>query len=149
MWGNLGNAQRLTPGREAAAREALERATGLMQERLQHDPSDAMGWARLGGWLLGLGQREESLAAVRRATELAPRDGTVWSSAGHTLFLAGDRDTALVALAAAVEHGYGVDALRRSRELAPLRGDVRFQRILASHSPDEGGDSGSNERGGV
>jgi len=101
-----------------------------MQARLHREPRDANGWARLGGWLNALGRSEEALKAAGCAIEIAPHDGAVLASTGHTFLLAGDREAALDALEQAVRHGYGIDALRRSEELAPLSSDPRFRRII-------------------
>jgi len=50
-WGNLGAGFRWTPGREAEAREPLERAVHLLRDRLAENPRDAQGWSHLANWL--------------------------------------------------------------------------------------------------
>jgi serine/threonine-protein kinase len=130
-WGNLGNACRLIPGREAVAEEALERAIGLMRERLDRSAGDGESWARLAGWYVGRGCRAQAEQAIGRALELAPDAVHCLWSAGHVMFLIGRRKEALEYLARAVRSGYGVDALRRDPDLRPLHGDPEFQAILA------------------
>jgi serine/threonine-protein kinase len=130
-WGNLGNACRLIPGREARAAEALERAIGLMRERLDRGQGDGESWARLAGWYVGRGCTSQAEEAIGRALQLAPDDVDCQWAAGHVLFLVGRREEALEFLARAVRSGYGVDALRRDPDLRPLHNDPEFQRILA------------------
>ena len=137
-WGNLGNACRWSPGREARMREALERAAGLMREQLDRQPGEGEDWARLGGWLANLDRREEAEQAVRRALEMSPGDVQCMVASAHTLLALGHRGDALCWLGRAVEHGYGVDALRRSPELRALAGDPEFERILESGSLKRG-----------
>src|SRR5262249_30071006 len=66
-WGNLGNACRFIPGREAQATTALERAVGLMKERLERSPGEAEYWARLAGWLANLSRHTEAIGAIEEA----------------------------------------------------------------------------------
>ena len=140
-WGNLGNACRLIPGREARAAEALDSGIGLMRERLERAPARGDSWARLAGYLVGRGRPAEAEDAVRRALELSPEDPFCMVMAGHTHFLLGRRDEALRCLAAAVHGGYGVHALRHDPDLKPLWNDPDFLRIL-----EEGAEHHSAER---
>jgi tetratricopeptide (TPR) repeat protein len=129
-WGNLGSACRFISGRESQAREALERAIALMRERLERNPADAIGWARLAGWLSNRGRHEDAIQAARHALDLAPSDVECMASAGGVYLQAGDRPLALRWVREAVRHGYGAGALRRSPSFAPLRDDPEFLRIL-------------------
>jgi tetratricopeptide (TPR) repeat protein len=132
MWGNLGDAIRLAGGEPVRVREVFQRAVGLMRESLARNPGDADGWRRLAGWLIGLERIDEAVPASERSLCLAPDDGAVLASAAHVFLLSGDRERALDTLELAVRHGYGADALRRSPELATLKGDPRFERILGA-----------------
>lgn len=133
-WGNLGNACRQIAGQEARAAEALDSAIGLMRERLERSPNIGDGWARLAGYLVGRGRREEAEAAVSRALTISPRDPYCLWFAGHTYLLLGRRETALRCLADAVHGGFGVDAMRRDPDLKPLGTDPEFLKILEEGS---------------
>jgi tetratricopeptide (TPR) repeat protein len=133
-WGNLGNACRHLPERRARMREALERAVGLMRERLDRGPGDGDAWGRLAGWLANLERNDEARQALGRALETAADDVHCMVRAGHTFLQLGSRDDAIHWLRRAVESGYGVDVLRRDPELRALTGDAEFERILATGS---------------
>lgn len=130
-WGNLGSACRFIPGKEARMREALERAIAIARERLARDPSHAESWARLASWYSNLGRDREALEAIREALFRGPDDVHCMVSAGHVYLRAGHRTEALRRLDDAVRHGYGVKSLERDPELAILRDDPEFRRIIA------------------
>ena len=137
-WGNLGDACRRTPGREARMREALERAVHLMRERLDREPGAGEDLARLAGWLENLGRRDEAERELRRALERAPDDVHCMVAAGITLLNLGARGEALHWIRRAVESGYGTDVLRRSPYLRTLAEDAEFRRILEDGSHGQG-----------
>ncbi len=133
-WGNLGNAYRFIPGRESRATEALERAIGLMRERLDRNPGEAEAWGRLAGWLVNAGRRAEAEAALAEALRRGPGDVHCMVNALHVHWQLGHRAEALHWAREAVRHGYGPHTLRRSPDLAGLRGDPEFEAAL-SHAP--------------
>jgi len=138
-WGNLGNALRLMPGRESGATQALERAVGLMRERLERNPGDAEPRARLAGWLANLGRQEEAAEAICEALRRGPEDVHTMVRAGHVYFQLGDRKEALKWFGAALERGYGPQGLVLSPEIAPLRQDPEFQKLLSGRPGRAGG----------
>jgi Flp pilus assembly protein TadD len=129
-WGNLGNACHLIPGRKCEGDAAMEQAVSIMREWLDRNPARADWWAAMAGWLANLGRRDEAAAAIRRATDLAPTDVAFMVDAGRVYYQLGDRETCLDWLRAARRAGFGPGELLRSRELAPLREDPEFLRIL-------------------
>jgi serine/threonine-protein kinase len=129
-WGNLGNACRHVEGQGARAREALETAVGLAREELERNPAAAEMRARLAGWHSGLEHHADAVREIERALRDAPQDVHVLEIAAHVYLLRGDRDAALRWLGAAVERGYGVDEIRRSREFAALGDDIRFRALV-------------------
>lgn len=129
-WGNLGNACHWIEGHEDEARSALDRAIGLMQERLEGNSGMAEGWARLAGWLANRGRREEAARAIEHALELAPEDVRCMVHAGRVYHQLGDRDSSLRWFGNARRAGCAVGDLMRSRELAALREDPDFRRLL-------------------
>lgn len=149
-WGNLGNAYRWVPGHDRESEAALERAVALVRERLERNPAQAESWADLAGWLADLGRRDEAAAAIRRATDLAPTDIHCMAQAGRVYNQLGDRDACYHWFRAALRAGFGSGELLRSRELAPLREDPEFMRILeeargvgAAPEPDVPGQGGT------
>jgi pentatricopeptide repeat protein len=55
----------------------------------------------------------------------------------------GDSDEAFRWLRAAVDSGFGLDAIRHAPDLAPLRDDPRFSQLLARRSGSSGASGGS------
>jgi len=102
--------------------------------RLEEDPgSTRLG--RLGRFwlLLASGHPREALAmlrgdAGRQTTALT----AAWTAMAHAQL--GEKDLAFASLREALERGYrDVPSLRRSRWFAPLRGDPRWEPLLARH----------------
>jgi cytochrome c-type biogenesis protein CcmH/NrfG len=135
-WGNLGNARKHSPGLRERAPEALERAIGLMRERLAGSSGDAEGWVYLSGWLPILDRNAEAREAAERAISIAPQAPSVLAEAGHTMIGIGDPDRAFELFRAAVRHGYPVELLRHSPDLAEWRQDPRMTALLAPSSGD-------------
>jgi len=133
-WGNLGNAYRWLPGHEEDSSRALDRAIELGRDQLSRNPDDVKLRARLAGWLASRGYRMEAQEAVESALRSAPENPDCMVRAGHVFFQLGDRDEALRWIRRAVTRGYGVEELRASLELAPLRSDPEFVRILEKDS---------------
>jgi serine/threonine protein kinase/tetratricopeptide (TPR) repeat protein len=141
LWGNLGSACRWIPGRTDRATEALERAIALMNEGLERNPRDAQGWAWLSAWLANLRRDAEAIAAVEKALGLAPDDVHCMATAGSVYNLLGDRELSIKWFREAVHRGYGVERLRRDPELAPLREDPDFIRVLEEGSNRSGAET--------
>ncbi len=135
LWGNLGNACHWVSGYEDEARTALDRAIGLMRERLERTPGVAQWWAELGGWLSNRGQLQEAERVIQRALELAPNDGSVMMLAAHVYRGIGDRKACYHWLRAARDAGYGFGEFARSIELAPLREDPELMQFIQNVSP--------------
>ena len=130
QWGNLGDAYRWMPGSEDKAATAFDQAIALMREQLELDPHDGKHWAELAVWLGKRGRPREALHALRKGLRLSPEDVGCMALAVRVYHLAGARDQALGWLARTVEHGYDATEFERDPELAMLRDDPRFVRIL-------------------
>jgi tetratricopeptide (TPR) repeat protein len=148
LWGNLGSACRWIPGRMDRAAEALDRAIALMKERLERNPRDALSWAWLSAWLANRRRDGEAIAAIEKALELGPDDVHCMVMAGEVYNLLGDRGLAIRWLREAVHRGYGVEKLRRNPELAPLKEDPEFIRILEEGSVRSGAETAGIPRPG-
>jgi serine/threonine-protein kinase len=146
-WGNLGSACRYLINREDRMRVALEKAIGLLGERLSREPAGGEEWARLASWHANLGQNEEALCAIRRAVGMSPQDVYCMVAAASTYLDLGDRPEALRWLRRAVESGYGVESLGRKTAFRALEGDPEFERILADGSRLQGANGEWTEGG--
>ncbi|HET7224385.1 MAG TPA: tetratricopeptide repeat protein, partial [Candidatus Eisenbacteria bacterium] len=144
-WGNLGNACRWSPGREAEAPPALERAIALMRDQLARNPHDADGWARLAGWHANLGCAHEARMAIGRALALAPDDVACLMHAARVALVLGDTAQGLSRARDAVMRGYGVGELRNDPQFANLRANPEFLALLEW---GRGGGESGHERSG-
>jgi serine/threonine-protein kinase len=130
---------------EEKARAAFS-AARMEQERIvQADPNFGPGWCVLGLIDAGLGRKEEALHEGRRAVELLPIEKDALGGPVMIKYLAmiaawtGNKDLAFEQLATAVRPpsivSYGQLKLLPCWD--PLRGDPRFEKIVASLAPKE------------
>jgi hypothetical protein len=116
------------------------RARAQQEEEIRGHPDDVGLLAELGLIDAGLGRKEEALSEGRRAMELASStDPYVMMCFAIICAWTGERVLALGQLEALTKtpgsHTYG--NLRLSPLWDPLRGDPRFEKIVASMAPKE------------
>jgi len=133
---------------EARARAAFSKAR-LEQEKIVQARSDyGPPLCVLGLIDAALGRKEEALREGRRAIELSPVEKDSLNGSQMLVYFAmiaawaGDKETALQYLAANAQSpgGYQVatyGALKLLPFWDPLRGDPRFEQIVASLAPKE------------
>jgi TolB-like protein/tRNA A-37 threonylcarbamoyl transferase component Bud32/Tfp pilus assembly protein PilF len=131
-------------GDESSALAAFMRARAQQEEEIRGHPDRIDLLSELGLIDAGLGRKEEALNEGRRAMELA-RNKDHSDEADEEMWFAiicawtGERELALRQLEALVKtpgsHTYG--NLRLSPMWDPLRGDPRFEKIVASLAPKE------------
>ncbi|PYI70208.1 MAG: hypothetical protein DMF08_12035 [Verrucomicrobia bacterium] len=132
-------------GDETSARAAFMRARAQQEEEIRRQPNDVSLLSDLGLIDAALGKKEEALNEGRRAVELAVsvKDSSTEPYVKICFAIictwTGERDLALGQLEAFAKtagyHTYG--NLRLSPLWDPLRGDPRFEKILASLAPKE------------
>jgi TolB-like protein/Flp pilus assembly protein TadD/predicted Ser/Thr protein kinase len=132
-------------GDETSARAAFMRARAQQEEEIRGHPDDVSLLAEIGLIDAGLGRKEEALNEGRRAMELAPsvKDSVTkpYVKMCFAIICAwtGERELALGQLEAFIKtpgfHTYG--NLRLSPMWDPLRGDPRFEKIVASLASKE------------
>ena len=131
---------------EEKARLAFTAARAEQVRIVQADPNFGPAWCVLGLIDAGLGRRDEALGEGRRAVELLPAEKDALGGPVMIKYLAmvaawvGDKDLACEQLAIAVRPpsviSYG--QLKLLPFWDPLRGDPRFEKIVASLAPKEG-----------
>ena len=131
QWGNLGDAYRWVPGNAEKATDAYTRAIQLLREQLAKDPSQSVNRSRLSLYLAKSGDTKAALAELATVFTREVTDVSTLFRAAVTYELAGRRDDALAALERALERGYGPIEIRMDPELANLRTDVRYHRMIA------------------
>ena len=132
-------------GDETSARAAFMRARAQQEEEIRGHPDDVTLLADLGLIDAGLGRKEEALNEGRRAMELGSSVKNSSTEPYVKMCFAiicawtGERELALGQLEALTKtpgsHTYG--NLRLSPMWDPLRGDPRFEKIVASLAPKE------------
>ena len=133
---------------EARARIAFEAARAEQDKRVQAQPDYGPALCVLGMIDAGLGRKDLALEEGRRAIALTPIEKDLFSGCrvlqyfAITAAWAGDKELALQQLetglrapAASVALSYG--ALKLYPFWDPLRGDPRFEKIVASLAPKE------------
>jgi TolB-like protein len=129
-------------GDETSARAALTRALAEYKEEISN-LDDVFLLSRLGLIDAILGKKEEALSEGRRAIEMLPivknatTDGYVKRYVAMTCAWAGERELALEQLEAVarIPGGPSYGDLRLNPMWDPLRGDPRFEKIVASLTP--------------
>ena len=135
-------------GDAVAARAAFMRARTETEEELRVDPDDMDLLFRLGQIDAVLGRKQEALSEGRRALELVPTaqeamfgscPNEVCATRSFALICArvGEPDLALEQLEAVtkIPGGPSYGELRLDPMWDPLRGDPRFEKIIASLAP--------------
>jgi len=132
-------------GDETSARAAFIRARAQQKEEIRGHPDDVTLLADLGLIDAGLGKKEEALNEGRRAMELGSSVKNSFTEPYVKICFAiicawtGERELALGQLEALTKtpgsHTYG--NFRLSPLWDPLRGDPRFEKIVASLAPKE------------
>jgi TolB-like protein len=140
----VGVAARLQ-GDETSARAAFMRARAQQEEEIRDHPDNATLLSELGLVDAGLGRKEEALNEGRRAMELAPSDKDpeceplVKTCFAIICAWTGERELALQQLEifAKLPGWTSYGDLRLNPMWDPLRGDPRFEKIVASLAPTE------------
>jgi tetratricopeptide (TPR) repeat protein len=131
---------------EAKARGTFTTARAEQEKRVQAQPEYGPALCVLGLIDAGLGRKEEALREARRAMELMPVEKDSINGAHMIEYFAviaawvGEKDLACERLAKAVQIGGSSISYGRLKLLPywdPLRGDPRFEKIVASLAPKE------------
>jgi serine/threonine-protein kinase len=135
VWGSLGAAYRLIPGRAAAADRAYRQAIGLAEGRLQVNPNDPVDLALLAQYYAAVDAKTTAREMARRALKVGSSrpDVLVYVSAAFEIL--GDRAAALEIVRRAVALGCGSEAWSHDPSLEGLVKDPKFEKIVAAAEP--------------
>ncbi len=132
-------------GDEAVARAAFTAARAEVEKTMRDQSDYAQALIVLGLIDAGLGRKDEAIREGRRAVELVPASKDAIDGADIMLCLAviyawtGEKDLALKQLVEAAQLPTQLDygSLRLHPDWDPLRGDPRFEKIVASFAPKQ------------
>ena len=130
-------------GDKDTAQTALTAARAIFDRTTREQPNYAQGWIYLGLTDAMLGRCNEAVAEGKRATEILPLNKDSWTGPIWITHLAaiytwcGDKGAALQQLKTAAESPTGISygELKSSPDWDSLRGDPRFDQIVASLAP--------------
>lgn len=118
-------------GRKDEALAAYQRAVELAEAAREVNPADAQNLAELAVYTVKTGRIPAALDYAAEATRLTPEAPAVWWLASHVYALAGRTEPALDALTRALAMGRAKADAREAQELASLRGQPAFRRLVA------------------
>jgi TolB-like protein/Tfp pilus assembly protein PilF len=128
------------------ARSAFTAARAIEEKIVRDQPDYAPAWGLLGRIDAALGRKEDAIREGRHACELLPLSKDAWFGPRHVERLAviyawlGEKDLALAELEALAAQPVGklqYGDLKLNPDWDPLRGDPRFEKIVASFAPKE------------
>jgi tetratricopeptide (TPR) repeat protein len=132
-WGNLGDALRRVPSRSGEASQAYQRAIALVGERLKGTPADPDLQTQLALYLARSGNDAGAAGELQRWTRLPKKSPASHFRALLVHEIGGRRDAALIALKSALETGYAMKEIREEPDLAGLRSDPRYHRMVVPY----------------
>ena len=129
----------------SAARASFTAARAIAEKIVRDKPENGHAWSLLGVIDAGLGRKEEAVYEGRRACELVPMSKDAVIGLGLITTLAniyawtGENDLALEQLAVSAQAPFGVHYgdLKLDPIWDSLRGDPRFEKIVASLAPKD------------
>jgi len=132
-------------GDRQLAQTALTAAHGIFTRAVEQQPDYGQAWSYLGLTDAMLGRRDDAIREGKRACEILSYEKDTWTGGIWIGNLAqiyarcGDKDAALeqVEKAARLPAGVTYGELKSDPEWDSLRGDPRFEKILASLAPKE------------
>ncbi len=132
MWANLGDAYRWTPGNEARAREAFDTALRMLADEIRAHPDDTALQSRRALYLAKRGDAAAALKAAEAVVARKEKNPNSLYRLALAFELAGARARSLTTLRDAIRNGYSTEEVKTDPELASLRRDVQFQRMLSA-----------------
>ena len=130
-WGNLGDGYRWAAGQRDKAPAAYREAIRLLRVVVDRDPQDGESRGRLALYLAKSGEEKSAVKELDRLNALSNPGPAGSFKKALTYEVIGQRDSALQALGDAIRAGYSLREIENEPELASLRSDVRFHKLLA------------------
>ena len=129
-WGNLADAYRMIPGEADKASTAYKQAISLVEKQLKLDPSDPDALSSLALWHSRVGDTVEARKYLGAALQSSPNEVDILRIACLVHLEAGEQRESLNWLEKAVRAGYPREQLVANPELAGLRSQPDFTRLV-------------------
>src|SRR5215472_3783343 len=129
-WGNLADAYRMIPGKSSQATEAYKRAIVLAEEQLNVNPKDVDVLSSLAINYSRTGNSAKARKYLGQILQNNPNNADVLRIASLIHLETGERQESLKWLAKAVRAGYSREQLIANPELASLRTEPEFARLV-------------------
>ncbi|MEO8099006.1 MAG: protein kinase [Acidobacteriota bacterium] len=133
-WGNLADALRWLPGKEARGQEALTHAIALARTAVAAKQQDTATRSNLAAYLAKSGLAQEAIAEAARIDLTAVTGQTAYNLA-VAQELSGQRAQALQLLDTAVKKGHSLKEIQNDPYLVKLRADADYHRWLSRLPP--------------
>jgi tetratricopeptide (TPR) repeat protein len=140
----------LAQGDNVSAQKSFEIARPVFEKAVEEAPESATRHANLGWFYAFCGRKDDAIREGRRAVELKPESKDAFDGVGMQCYLAliyarvGEKELALPLIERllktpgaidSVDYSVTINDLKYRWEWDPLRGDPRFQKLVASESP--------------
>lgn len=120
------------------ARAAYAASLATVERHMEMNPDDPRAATMRAVSLARLGRNDEAIEWGERALDDDPEDGGVHYNVACLFSVTGHVDRALECLEEAVSAGFGnAEWLARDPDLDPLRGDPRYERIMAARADQD------------
>ena len=131
-WGNLADAYRMLPGEKEKAGAAYKQAISLGQKQLKVNANDTDVLSSLALYQSRLGEAVGARRYLMRALQGSPNDVDVLRIACLVYLEAGERQESLKWLEKSIRAGYPREQLISNPELASLRSEPEFSRLVGA-----------------
>jgi len=129
-WGNLADAYRMIPGDADKAHLAYKQAISLVEKQLKVNPSDTDVLSSLALYHSRVGDAGEAQQFLVRALQASPNDVDILRIACLVHLEADEKQESLKWLEKSVHAGYPREQLIANPELASLRSEPEFGRLI-------------------
>ena len=129
LYRNLGDVY-MRVGRVEEAKGQFKTAIGLLTEYLSINPDDALRLGDLAICYAKIGEQQEALASIERATGLEPHNTNLMYEKAVVYALTEHPEEALESLGSALAHGYSRSEAERDPDLATLRSRSEYQSLF-------------------
>jgi tetratricopeptide (TPR) repeat protein len=129
-WGNLADGYRMVPGDADKTRMAYKRAISLADKQLAVNPTDTLALSSLALWHSRIGDAVGARKYLDAALNASPNDVDVLRIACLVHLEVGGKQESLYWLQKAVHAGYPREQLMANPELASLRSEPEFARLV-------------------